>query len=123
MLTRLNTGDEKVFAFSWKGKFDEESFKRSLEIFIPEFLKRERMNIYIELQSVDGVDVIAAWKDLKFAFNNYEQLTDKIDKVDLVTDKSWIRILSDISSSFVPGIKEKSFPFEEAEKAKEWIKR
>ncbi len=45
MLTRLDIGDEKVFAFSWRGKFDEESFKKSLEEFIPEFIRREKMNI------------------------------------------------------------------------------
>ncbi|MGI8892213.1 MAG: STAS/SEC14 domain-containing protein [Bacteroidia bacterium] len=122
-MTRLNLEDEKVFAFRWKGKFDEESFRKSLEEFIPEFLKRDRMNIYVEMQSIDGAEATAIWKDLKFAFNNYEQLLNKIDKVALVTDKGWMRILSDISSAFIQGVKEKSFSLDEADIAKEWVKR
>lgn len=121
MLTRINLGDEKVFAFSWSGKFDEVAFKKSLEEFIPEFIKREKMNIYIEMQSLDGVEALAVWKDLKFAFRNYQQLMDKIQKVALVTDKGWLRLLSDISSTFIPGIEEKSFSFEDADSAKKWV--
>lgn len=114
MLQKLDLGNENVVAFRWEGKFDEKAFKQSLVQFLPELQSRYKMNIYIEITDIDGVEAKALYEDIKFSFKNLNELREKIEKVAIVTDKDWIRNLSETSSKFIPGIKLKAFTFDEA---------
>lgn len=122
MLQKLDFTEEHVAGFRWEGKFDEKAFKQSLVQFLPELQMRSRLNIYLEIVSLTEVEAKAIWDEIRFDVQNFRELQGKIEKVALVTDMSWIRTMAEASSTFVPGIRLKSFKFEEADAAKTWIR-
>lgn len=122
MLKKIDIGkDDKVVAFSWAGEFDEKAFYKSLAEFKPELEKRDRMNIYIEMHRIDGVEARALWEDVKYSFSEMGEITEKVDKMAFVTDKDWLKTLSEISYKLVPGIDFKVFDFDDADAAREWV--
>ena len=122
MLHKLDFKEEHVAGFRWEGKFDEKAFKQSLVQFVPELQMRSRLNVYFEVVSLTEVEAKAIWDEMKFDLQNFKDLQKKIEKVALVTDMSWMRTMAEASSSVIPGIRLKSFKFDEAEAAKTWIK-
>lgn len=122
MLHKLELGDEKVAAFRWEGAFDEKGFKQSMVQFIPELQMRSKMNLYLEVVNLTQVEAKALWEEIKYDVKNMNELTGKIDKVALVTDLSWMRTLASTSSVFVPGIRVKTFKFEESDAARAFVK-
>ena len=122
MLHKISFEEEHVAGFRWEGKFDEKAFKQSLVQFLPELQMRPKLNIYMEIVSLTEVEAKAIWNEMKFDVQNFKDLQEKIEKVALVTDMSWIRTMAEASSSVIPGIRLKSFKFDEAEAAKTWIK-
>ncbi|WP_029038693.1 SpoIIAA family protein [Salinimicrobium xinjiangense] len=122
MLQKIDFQEEHVAGFRWEGKFDEKAFKQSLVQFLPELQMRSRLNIYFEIVNLTEVEAKAIWEEIKFDVRNFTDLQSKIEKVALVTDMSWIRTLSEASSTVVPGISLKAFKFDEVEAAKVWIR-
>lgn len=121
MLHKLDLGNEHAVGFSWDGKFDQKAFKQSLVQFLPELQSRSKMNIYLEIYEISDVEARAVWDDLKFSINNFKELTDKIDKVALVTNETWLRNIAESSSILIPGISVKTFTFTEKEAGKSWL--
>ena len=122
MLHKIDFEEEHVAGFRWEGKYDEKAFKQSLVQFLPELQMRSKLNIYMEIINLPEVEAKAIWEEVKFDIQNFKELQKKIEKVTLVTDMSWIRTLSEASSTFVPGMRIKAFKLEEAEAAKTWIR-
>ncbi len=121
MLQRIHIGNEKVLAFSWEGKFDKKAFEKDMTRFTSELKTRDKFNVYIEMHGIEGVEAKAVWEDLKFGVKNIKELTEKIDRVALVTDKDWVKNLAKVSYSVIPNIELKTFAFKEKEVAKLWI--
>lgn len=122
MLHKIDIGDEKVAAFRWEGAFDEKGFKQSLVQFIPELQMRSKMNLYIEVVNLTEVEAKALWEEIKYDVKNINELREKIDKVSLVTDLSWMRTMASTSSAFIPGIRLKTFKFDESDAAQAFVK-
>lgn len=106
-----------VVGFRWKGFFDQKAFQESVEAFLPELNKRDSFNMYFEIVDIEGVEGKALWQDVKFSLQQMSGFQEKIGKIALVSDKGWIRSLSQMSSMFVPHITLKSFSFSEADAA------
>src|SRR5690606_8125447 len=122
MLHKLDFEEEHVAGFRWEGKFDDKGFKQSLVQFLPELKMRPRLNIYAEIVNLSEVEAKALWEEVKFDVQNFRELQNKIEKVALVTDMSWIRTMAEASSAVIPGIRLKAFKFDEAEAARTWVK-
>lgn len=121
MLQKLTSGgNDKVVAFRWEGKFDKKAFDQSMVQFLPELRSRDRMNLYLEVKGIEGVGAKAIWEDIKFSVMNMNEIREKIHKLAVVSDKDWIRLLSE-TYKFIPGIKFKSFTFDESDQAILWI--
>lgn len=121
MLQKIDVGNEKVVAFKWEGEFDKAAFEHAMTQFLPELKIREKMNIYLELEELGKVEAEAVWRDLKFGAENFKELKDKIDRVALVTELSWVKNLAEMAYSFVSDIKIKTYGFAEKDKAIHWI--
>lgn len=121
MLQKLDLGTHNVVAFRWEGDFDVQAFEQAMAKFLPELKSRKRMNVYLEVANVGKFEAAAVWEDIKFGFKNMKELRDKIDRIALVTDESWVRTLADTTYKFIPGIKMKSFPFKEIQEARSFV--
>jgi hypothetical protein len=112
-----------VLAFSWAREFDEKALYKSLAEFRPELEKRDKMNIYVEMHRIDGVEAKAIWEDVKYGFSEMPEITEKVDKVAFVTDKGWLQTLSELTYKLIPGVDLKAFDFDDAEAAREWVSK
>ena len=121
MLHKIDLGSDRAVGFSWEGEFDVKGFKQSVVQFLPELQSRAHMDVYIEVYEITDVQARALWDELKFDLQNYRQLSQKIDKVALVTRETWLRNLAVGYASLLPGIRLKAFTFEEKEAAKKWV--
>lgn len=121
MLTTLESSDDGALFIRWEGAFGEKAFKKALKEFVPELKTRDKMNIYLEVVHLEGVEAKAIWEDLKFYFRNIQELTEKIDRIALVSDISWIKNLTDTAYLFIPGIKLKYFTMNESKKAASFV--
>ena len=121
MLQKIDLGSEKAMGFRWEGKFDEKGVKQSILQFLPELQSRAKMNVYVEIQEISEVEAKALWDELKFDLKNFQQLTDKIDKIAVVTDETWLRTISEGSSIVLPGIKVKAFTMAEKQAGTTWV--
>lgn len=117
MLHKIELNTPNVVGYRWEGKFDQMAFKEAVNKILPELTKHNRFNIYMEIVEIEGVEAKALWKDLKFSFQHMGEFRKKIKKIALVSDKEWIRNLSDLAYVFVPDIKLKSFSFDENDAA------
>lgn len=122
MLQKLDFSNSKVLAFSWDGDFNRKAFEVAMAEFVPELKTRDQFNIYLEMHSIQGVEAKAVWEDVKFYFQNMPELMEKINKIALVTDKSWMKNLAELSYKMMPGIDLKSFSFDDKSAAREWVK-
>src|SRR5690606_28812923 len=114
--------DEKVVGFRWEGKFYEKGFKQSLVQFLPELQMHSKMNLYLEVINLTEVEAKAVWEEIKYDVQNMREMVNKIDKVALVTDLSWMRTLSSSFAAFVPGLRVKTFKLDEDDAAKLFVK-
>lgn len=122
MLQKLTSGgDDKVVAFKWDGEFTEAAFKQCLVDFLDELRARSRMNLYLEIVNFGKVEPKAVWEDIKFSVKNIKEITDKIDKVALVTDIEWFRTLVDTSGKLIPKTDIRTYSFINSDKAVIWI--
>lgn len=121
MLHKIDLGSDKAMGFRWEGKYDEKGVKQSILQFLPELQSRAMMNVYLEIQEITDVEARALWDELKFDLKNFKQLTDKIDKIAVVTDETWLRNISEGSSFVLPGIKVKAYTMAEKQAGKTWI--
>jgi len=49
------------------------------------------------------------------------QLLSKFDRCAVISNESWIRTAAEIEGAIIPGLKIKSFEFEEVEEAETWL--
>lgn len=121
MLQKIDLGSESAMGFRWEGKFNEKGVKQSILQFLPELQSRAKMNVYLEIQEISDLEARALWDELKFDLKNFKQLTEKIDKIAVVTDESWLRNISEGSSFVLPGIKVKAFTMAEKQAGRTWV--
>lgn len=122
MLQKLTSGgDDRVVAFKWDGEFTEAALKQCLVDFMDELRARSRMNLYLEVANLGKVEPKALWEDIKFSIKNIKEITDKIDKVALVTDIEWLRTLIGTSGKLTPKTEIKTYSFINSDKAIIWV--
>lgn len=123
MLEEIDLGlsKERVIAYKWEGAFDLAGFEQAKIQFLPELKMRDRLNIFIEIVSLEKVEVQAVLKDLHLAVENYKEFSDKIDRIAIVTDVSWLQSMVNASAMLYTNIQIKTFAVLEKENAVRWI--
>lgn len=117
MIELLSVGTGNVIGYRIKGKIETDDFDR-IASFIEENLKtHDKLRIFAEIESIEGMSLEAFVKDLKFGLKNY----NRFEKAAVITDKDWIRKIVEIEGKLFPGIDAKFFSFAEKHAAMEWI--
>lgn len=114
-------GNDRVVAYRWEGVFDVAGFEQAKTQFLPEVKMRDRLNIFMEVVSLEKVEAEAVWKDLKLAAESYKEFTDKIDRVAIVTDVSWLKNIASASGLVYSKVQIKTFGTHERETAIRWV--
>ncbi len=107
-----------VVGFKIDGKIETRDIKW-LESVVEEQLKLyDKLRVYVELESLDGISFETFLEDLKFAFRHFNDFEKKA----VVCDKKWMNQLADAINPLFPQIEVKCFSKSEQEQALEWIK-
>ena len=123
MLEEIDLGlsNDRVVAYKWEGAFDLAGFEQAKIQFLPELKMRDRLNIFIDVIRIDKIEAQAVWKDLKLAVENHNEFSDKIDRIAIVTNVSWLKNMANASAIVYSKIQIKTFEVQEREKAVRWI--
>ncbi len=117
MIELLAAGTDNVVGYRIKGKIDADDFDR-IAAFIEQHLKtHDKLRVFAEIESIEGMSLEAFLKDLKFGFKNY----NRFEKAAVITDKDWLRKVVEIEDKLFPGTEMKFFPLAEKEAAMEWL--
>ena len=123
MIQELNIGNEKVIGWRMEGKIEEADYGAALDSLKQRMEKSENVSIYMEIPEMPGLTPQTIWDSLKFGFSNVKEFVKSIDRVAVVTDKDWLKTYTSIESRLIPGVEERAFSFEDAEKARDWVKK
>jgi hypothetical protein len=118
MIELVPTGAENIIGFRLSGKFDTGDFEQVTGIMEEKFKEHEKLRVYAEIESFEGMSLQALAKDITFSLKHFRDF----EKEAVVTDKAWIGTLARISDKIIPTIEVKHFSTEEKEEALEWLK-
>jgi len=121
MIQHLESGNETVFAFRIGGKITEAEVKQSLKIIENAIESLDQFNIYVEVDEMSGIELVALKERFSFTVSNYKSLVKKVKRVSLVSDKNWLQNLARGIYSIIPDIEQKSFSFKEKDQAKLFV--
>ena len=114
----IDTGADDVLGILVDGKVDEEDVKRVWTLAEERLEKHEKLRVYVELESFDGITLKATLEDLKQVFRNFRRFERKA----IVSDKSWLGTFTKIGDKLFPSIEVKHFAPSEKDAALEWAK-
>ncbi|MHC4410540.1 MAG: SpoIIAA family protein [Planctomycetota bacterium] len=118
MLEIIDIGAENVLACRIDGKIELDDIER-VKTRVEEILAdHEKVRVYAEVESFDGISFSALWEDLKMGFGNLKKFSHKA----VVSDKRWMANMAKVADKIFPFIELKQFPTEERDAAIEWIK-
>lgn len=118
MLSFIDFGNTNIIGVKIDGKITDEELDAIIGRFEEKLEHHEKVRLYAEMKSFDGMGLKAFFKDLKFGLKNLRRFEKEV----VVTDKKWAREFAAISDPLFPTVEVKSFPFSQREKAKQWIR-
>ena len=99
------------------GKIDKPDIERVIAAAKAKFDATEKLGVYVEVKSFDGISFEALLEDLKFAFPNL----GKFEKEAFVSDKKWIETIAVVSNRLFPNIEIRHFSFDQTAEARKWV--
>lgn len=122
MIKKIQFAEEDILGFEVDGKVSEPAFVQMMQDLIPALDAPGHIKIYVEIPRYEGTEWQVIWDSLKWSTQQLGKYFRKVDKIALVTDKTWIRVLASAEYTLIPGIEEKSFTFAEKEEALAFIR-
>lgn len=119
MLKLLDIGIENVTAFRAAGKLTETEVSRVLKDMKRKITVFGSIGVYMELESLDGIELSAVLKEFRFLFDvGLSGIKTEV----LVTDKRWMKTLVKVENRLFKSINMKYFPPEEKASAVAFLK-
>ena len=122
MIKKIQFSEPDILGFEVDGRVSEPAFVNMMQDLIPKMESPGNIKLYIEIPRYEGTDWEVIWDSLKFALVKLKTYFEKVDKIALVTDKTWLRFAATVEYGLIPAIKEKSFEFSEKAEALKWIR-
>lgn len=113
----LDMGAAAVIGVRISGKIDKPDVDRVIAAVKARINAAEKLGVYVEVESFDGISFEALLEDLKFALPNL----GKFKKKAVVSDTQWMETLTTISDRLFPNVEIKHFSLDRTAEAKSWI--
>jgi hypothetical protein len=118
MIELIETGSTKAIGIRISGKIEKADMEKMIKQAEVKFAQNEKLGIYVELESFEGISFEALIQDLKFALPNIKRFHKKA----VVSRREWLGKIAEISDRVLPGIEIRHFPLAQKEDAMEWVK-
>ncbi len=120
MITFLHQDNGNVVSFRLEGKIIAEDIDKIADILEKKFDSEESVNLYIEIDNDLEESFGGVLEQAKKGFTVILPNLGKIKKAALVSDKSWLRKISDFKDMFFT-MEMKGFPSIEKDEAFDWV--
>lgn len=117
MIEILDLETAGVIGVRIAGKIEKADIDRVVAATKAKFDEAEKLGIYVEVESLDGISFEALLEDLKFALPNL----GKFRKKAVVSEKQWMETTAAIGNRLFPGIEVKHFSPDETAEARTWV--
>ncbi len=117
MIEILDMAAAGVIGVRIAGKMDKADMDRVIAAAKAKFDEAEKLGVYVEVESFDGISFEALLEDLKFALPNLA----KFKKKAVVSDKEWMGTIAAVSDRLFPNVEIKHFPIDHAADARTWV--
>lgn len=118
MLTILDLAADDVVAVKVDGKISTEQFEQVAALVEDKLRRHDKIRMYAEMDSFGGMSAEAFFADLKLAMRHWRQF----DKEAVVTDKQWMKTVSEVAGKLLPGIEVRAFPSGAKTEARDWVR-
>jgi hypothetical protein len=118
MIELIESGSAKVIAMKIAGKIGKADIEKMIREVEEKFTQNEKLGIYVELESFEGISFEALIQDLAFGLPHIQRFHKKA----VVSRKEWMGKIARISDRLFPGMEIRHFPYEEKEEALAWVK-
>ncbi|MEL7036004.1 MAG: STAS/SEC14 domain-containing protein [Cyanobacteria bacterium J06592_8] len=118
MLKLIPTGSDRVIGLHVHGKIEVADLDPVIQQIEDKLKLHQKLRIYAEIESLEGMSLEALWKDIKFAVPHFRDFEKKA----VVSEKQWVEQWTNFSNKLFSSIEVKHFHFDEKEQALEWAK-
>lgn len=98
------------------GKITEADFSRVTDLMADDIQRHRKLKLLEEIQSFEGIDPIALWKDVQFGLQHINDFTH----VAVVADVEWVRTISTAVDNILSA-QVKAFDLSQIEVARTWL--
>lgn len=117
MIEILDFENERVIGIVMKEKIETNDIEQVSKLVEEKLEKFDKLSVYVEVESFEGISIEAFFKDLKLGIKNF----GRFDKKAVVTDKTWMKKIGEVSDKLFSSIEIKCFPFDQKEEAVKWV--
>jgi len=117
MLTSIPFADDRVVGFRIEGRVTTEVLDQAIALIDAALLRHEKVRMYVEMPSFDGISVEAFYKDMKYGLSNW----GRFEREAVVTDKHWMEKMAILADKLFSSIDVRVFPSDQTDAARDWI--
>ena len=116
MIELLEMPTDYLIGLKVSGKIEKDDILPLIEQMAPRFERYDKLSVYVEVKSWEGISLSALWEDLKFGIPHLKVIHKKA----VVTDKQWLGWVEWTDMLF-PGVDAETFSLADREKAVSWL--
>ncbi len=117
MIELIDIPSPRAVGAKISGKIEKPDLDQVIAAIEKKLQKVDKIGIYVELESFDGISFDALADDVKFALANL----NRFDKKAVVSEEEWVEKAAEFADKVFSGIEIRHFSPEEREKAKKWV--
>lgn len=99
------------------GKMEKVDIEKTTQAIEEKLTVYDKVNIYAEIESFEGISLEALVADIKFAFPHLRD----VDRKAIVSEKHWIENLVAIGDKLFPSAEVRHFSFDQKDEALRWV--
>ena len=99
------------------GKMEKADIDKTTQAIEEKLTVHDKVNIYAEIESFEGISLEALVADIKFAFPHLRDFNKKA----VVSEKQWIENLVAIGDKLFPSVEVRHFSFDQKDEALKWV--
>ena len=117
MIELLSIPADHVIGVRIAGKLEKADIDKTAKAIEAKLTVHDKVNIYAEITSFEGITLDALVADMKFVFPHLRDFAKKA----VVSEKHWIEKLVAIGDKLFPSVEVRHFSFDQKEEALKWV--